>query len=913
MNYKDWNDAIARFFFNENKSEKEVFLFITKNDISKIGKSVGLSGNSSDIFENYLQAIRNDLEKAPRLPIINRPLHFYQQWNINYNKEKKYPPYIGYLVLFILPLSSSSEANYNSNNYYGRLNDFLKKYRLIADKEIGTTDFKNIDELWKEIEEWSILVMNSEIGYFELHPFTHKKWIHVGKPLSQAIFPVSAINRLHDLYDFLGLVPNGILKEDKIREIIKKHGVKKLNLDKKTIDLILKSDNEIGLSIIRLIQRNYERWEGKIEEEYFDQYKKAYIISELRLCFEIDEMNEKINHYYRLYSTNEFPENLNLERKYPVRYKAKNWSDIICLPFSENLELIDKHNNWKARTHNKAIRFFINGKRDHLSGWVEVPNYTPDIKNIAIVKNNLKEEFEVWRSAFDQNDFREIKFDNPFSGYSIYEFENSKSKHPEFDEILYSNRNEVEFIEGLKLKPNTYFAETLPYVQLSKDFKAECNLISENDNLIKLEKVEDTPYYKFSGNTKNTSSITFLKTDGKLLKKLFIINKEDYTDAIKPYKSTNIDDLEISRAISEIKYSYRPLTNTSASYSKYERVDYAKKYTNDLLLYYLTYKREIKINDFYKAFEEMYLKFIDTGKKIEIQLLRRLSMRMYYNLGHTEIDYRERKILINKPRLILVPSKFGRKASLIGGRSKALVSNLFKESERLGLSMKVNEQLKSLDDYNLPNYIELETGETYDGEKKLNRVARACGIQFDSSLLYQFDLINSCKNINEYESNLVPFENFIDKGYKAKTFNVDTLKFTNSKIKNIDKDLSLVEYKVNEYTYRMIIWIDQIPYEVNRDWGRFLLLKRLSKQVIFFADNKRSAVTFLIPTSVTLPDLFDRALTTIDGYIPESKFLKVREFETYFKVYKSIPLQIARELCRKLDQPERSAKIEKEL
>lgn len=929
MNYIEWNNAIAKFFFNEKKSEKEVFLFITKNDISKIGKSVGLSGNNDEVFENYIQAIRSDLKKWFRLPLIKRPLQWYKKWDQDFDKKSEFPPYIGYLVSFILPLTSSKNTKYNANNFYGRLNDFLEEYTLIEHENIGTPQFKKLDILWRDLENWSILTKNTELGYFELHPFTHKEWVYVGKPLSQAIFPVTAINNLHDLYDRLGLVPGGKLKEEKVREIVKKYGEQKLNLESKTVDLIQKPENEIGLSIVKLIQRNYERWEGINEELITDEKEPSFIVSELRLCFEIDKVNESIQHYYRLYSTNEYPENLNFGGKLPVKYKANNWSDIIQLPFNEKSEFIDRHNKWKARINDKTIRFFVNGKMFHLSGWVEVPNYVPNVKNIVLVKNENREEFKDWKDDFEPKDFSEIEYENAFLKYSLFEFENPKNRHPNFDEISNVSNKKIEFVGGLKLKPNTYFAEVLPFVNIAEEYKNEIRLLDEKNRIVELKKVNDTPFLKLPDKLTKSSRLKFCEGEDKdrPLKNLFIVKKEDYSDAIVPYRTPPIDnngriiikgdqqEPEKDSTVNEIgtiKYSYKPLKKGAVSYSKYERVDYAKNYINDLLLYFLTYKRELITGEFNKAFEELLLNKNNADRDLEIQKSRRLSLRMYYNLGHVEILYSKRKVFTYKPKLILIPTETGRKALLIGGRSNALVSNLFNESESLGLSMNVTPHSTSQDHFVLPNKIELQAGGTFDGEKKLKRAAINCGIAFESDLLFHYNSISNCADIFDYENELVPKENFVDKGYKARIFNVDLLKFRDSKVKEIDKNLSLVEYKVNEYTYRIIYWLEQIPYEVDRDWGRFLLLKKLKKQVVFFTD-KKNTVTILIPTSVVLPRLFDRALATIDGYIPESKLLEIREFKTYFKVYKSIPLQIARELCRKLAQPERSVKIKIDL
>ena len=96
---------------------------------------------------------------------------------------------------------SKSFIHFRANNYYGKVTEFFRKNEIIglADKICFKT-FSAISYLWNELEEWSIITKNCELGVFELKQFGNRNWIHVGKPLSQCILPPSAINKLPELF-----------------------------------------------------------------------------------------------------------------------------------------------------------------------------------------------------------------------------------------------------------------------------------------------------------------------------------------------------------------------------------------------------------------------------------------------------------------------------------------------------------------------------------------------------------------------------------------------------------------------------------------------------------------------------------------------------------------------------------------
>ena len=67
MNYTDWNQLIGKYFFNTSMSEKEVFLFMSKEDLICLGRPYFDSEEYSDdnfILRDFISATKKGVEGA---------------------------------------------------------------------------------------------------------------------------------------------------------------------------------------------------------------------------------------------------------------------------------------------------------------------------------------------------------------------------------------------------------------------------------------------------------------------------------------------------------------------------------------------------------------------------------------------------------------------------------------------------------------------------------------------------------------------------------------------------------------------------------------------------------------------------------------------------------------------------------
>jgi hypothetical protein len=156
MTYPEWNEHIASYFFKPENAGKNILFYLTKQDLIKYSRAVIDGLQDEEIWTDFINAITfengpsNNL--ATHFSPITRPFKLWSDWN-----RIDTPPFIGYLILYIIPLTETYDEHFNATNYYGKVNVFFKKYRILNDlteHSIGTLNFQTISHLWNALEEW---------------------------------------------------------------------------------------------------------------------------------------------------------------------------------------------------------------------------------------------------------------------------------------------------------------------------------------------------------------------------------------------------------------------------------------------------------------------------------------------------------------------------------------------------------------------------------------------------------------------------------------------------------------------------------------------------------------------------------------------------------------------------------------
>ena len=485
--YLKWNDAIAEHFFNEEMSGKSVYLYITKDEIIDIGeKIIEDAENRNSIWENYCLTINNALSGND---LLDKLLYSFAINNAE-RKQRFYPLYLGCLVLSVIPLTSF-EGKYSTANYYDAVNDFLKSNNLTVIPRQNSSN--NWNKIWKDLEDWSINGWNGELGVFKMMTLHHE---YVGKPLSQCLISRKQLKKLPQFYDSCNLLPNEIISNKTIRDLLLRNRPNILEF-KNSIYEIIKTNDELGKTIIEIIRNEYLKWNGEIH--IYDNNNVAiqnhYTLSPIKLCMRLDNEMENVSFYYRLSSQNTFPIDLRFG-DYDCMEQQKGWSKPLKFEkcFYNSFEFVDKQNKWKTRYNFDKIKLLIDGysSPDKLEDKVECKklNFYSDM--YLIVESKSVEEIIKWSSTFNQGDFEEIKYFNEiYPDYYLYKFRNPTASCKYFDLLtLYDDKLEIVLEGGLNCGRRSFLSCILPEIIINNSKGVEKVFLKYEDDEKEIELIK---------------------------------------------------------------------------------------------------------------------------------------------------------------------------------------------------------------------------------------------------------------------------------------------------------------------------------------------------------------------------------------------------------------------------------------
>ncbi|MCM8529328.1 MAG: hypothetical protein NE327_22590, partial [Lentisphaeraceae bacterium] len=735
MKYIEWNNELGKWFFNKQKAEQEVFLFATVSDVVEVGKRCGLNKFDNEIFLDFLNALKSGPSDCPESNCMLKKARFaHKQWTLfQKNKSDELPLYLGYLILFVLPLTEMGNLNRKANSYYPQAKDFFKRYELPLLPY--QTDRNNWNELWEDLEKWSILTKNTELGYFELHPFKNKKWIYVGKPLSQSIFPTQSLKRLPQFFQIAGFSPEDHVDSDVIRESLCKFGGKYLHLRNELIDIIRDSTNELGCSIISLVNKKLQSWTGESDEQDLDGNisKKGITTVCLRLCMEGNTLHG-YEAYYRVYTRLDYPENLNFtfeRQEYLCQHFNKGWSKPLSLPFREIIELNNKQNKWNAKFHSRPVRVLAEGQNFHLNGWVET-SHLVSAKMIILAKKEYSRSIEEWGQCFSSGCFKRLgKFQN---NYDLFEIKNPPFNHPDIPLLQYRTDKRIVMVDGLKVGVRSWLDKPLPDVKLENGTGKESLYITYEDsheNIYLDQKYTGQPVWVLPSTIEiNRGFYLKVKTEsvnGDKLKNYISVSQitSGNYDTSQPPARNSLGEV-LSYPYGEEYIVGNSLITCNRSRYKIRQEPYKSDFNpiqttckpnvlgsvdvkHETLLEFLTVKKAFKVKDYYEAFEIILFNTF-TSKEIEsfeinLSKLKRWSLNYLDSMGIVDYEYGTGKIFVNSPQFLPIPTSQGRKVLLSGGRTRNLMKKLLSECNKNELYITSEKQDSSFSPFLLPSTI----------------------------------------------------------------------------------------------------------------------------------------------------------------------------------------------------------------
>ena len=936
MNYLQWNEHISNHFFKPVNAGKDILFYLTQQDLIKFTRQYFNGATDEDIWNDFLNAIKYDDQKKSNLikpySPITRPLQLYANWN-----RVDTPPFIGYLILYIIPLTETYDEHFNTTNYYGKVNLFFKRYEILnqfTENCIGTGNYQNISNLWNELEEWAVITKNCDLGIFELRKFGNPNWIHVGKPFSQCVLPPSAINRLPELYFEAGLIPDSHYSQEEYRKILLRYGSKILGLKESVTELIKRSEtNELGQSIIEIVKREYNKWTGETHQEEEEgviyRTKRNYTVAPLFLQFKLNYNDGQIFFSYRIHSSNEFPEDLKFDT-FEILYEINGWSKTLNINFKESLELPDRFNKWIARFPDREVRLFISAGIFQLSSdyWIESESLSKTDPMFLLCKAEKKQSILEWSKTFRNGDFLEEEFEGLPANYSLFRILNPTTSHPDISLLTLYFEKKIELIGGLKVNFRTFINDFLPEIEIINSDGTE--------KLFLQYKITGDKYYLQKKRSTNNKWLLpndillnvdfYIKIEGASLMgneiAYNIISSNDSAQKVDGLQLPKRDSFGRLANIDLKQYCLgsnivNPSKASQRYYSAWENffittneditdhITFAK-YNNDcgnMLSSFLTLKNVLTTEEFYRAFEFYYSKeFGESQSSLNINLTstKKAALNFYDYIGFLDYDYETKIIVVNSSQFIFIPSIKGRKVMLIGGRDSTLINAITTIAPKYNLQVEIIKQLSSNERLLLPDIITIKAfGKRSEGfgERNFNSLANELNIKFSQNDFIQLALKLFSAEISQYENDLLSYNETSQDDYDwaRRIFNPDTLSFERNELPTFDKSFSLIEYKLNEYTYYYKLWKNSSCYSVDKNWGKFIALKQFNKHIILF-DGKHNKVA--IPCETPLPRLLSESIMLLSGLAPDFRNISGK----LYRVYENIPGIFTENLFHKLGQ-----------
>ncbi|TDO29252.1 hypothetical protein [Sediminibacterium goheungense] len=959
MKYLQWNHIIGEYLFNQNMANREVLLYVTQKEISELGIIKFNIATEKESWADFCKAIKGDFpETSSKIHFIDKFLVVANKWKsferivfeLNKNEDLKidsisiyhpdnkivYPFYLAYLIILIIPLTDNVNE-FRANSFFPPLNNFLQK-NGITNKRIGT--IQEIDWVWNNLEKWSKEHYKTDLGYFTERRLGNHNWVYVNKAFSQCLLTPKNIRDIPNIFWKSDIAPNSIIPEKQFQRIITLYGVSQAGFSPRIISIVADEENPLRKVIIDIVKREYINWKGDVieydEDDKISTPKSGWVYATLLSAFNLNKADESFNHFYYLFSPYDFPDELHLDGN-EVLNSGNGYSKPLAIKFNQSLNLKDDQNKWKASTTKNEIIIYTSGLYFGLpaDNFIETDKISKRSQMYLLCSDSKKQSIEEWGSNFKKGDFNYIDFDKVPTGFNLFKFKNPPHSHPTEEILRITTKKKLEFRGGIRIKNRGYLKNLLPKIYIDGADGTENVFLEYSDTNQRISLCQNSVIPE-----------EFIIPDSVICNQNFLvkIENENIVNSELPYQIIDIDfnpldivneNLTKRNCFGEISDSSDEfyVTGSNTTYNEWKRQAscsmpfFSNSYVSsqffinnnqfelhkgNLILQILTMKRNLKFQEFSDIIDSIenienfwgLSKFQQSPKYI-----KQTAISFYDYLGYLDYDYFLDKITINKPQFVIIPSKYSLKAILIGGHSKSFIENLQEICNIHEVNLEIIPQNKQLEIYYLPDLIRLTPANcnncTY-AWKKLQRIAGDLNIEFritekpiPQPQIIQFGLQDFSETIEGYKKNILA-NKFIEKPnyeWARKVFDINQLKFVKDTTE-IDKNLSLQEYYVR-YQYTHILWLDGKSYEVDRNWGKFLILSEKNKNIIYYNINTEELA---IPKYIQLPRLIAESIMLLSGEAPYYKNINIDGSNLIYQFYQNVPKIFAENLFKKFNQ-----------
>ncbi|MGB8689784.1 MAG: hypothetical protein WCD53_20950 [Microcoleus sp.] len=480
MDYLKWNNSIAAHFFKNEMAGRSVHLYVTEELITDIGQESGAD------FSDFIEAIKIGLPGAKRKGLCVKAWETQENWL----RELDYPPYIGYLALFVL--AAGIEGDFAAHSYYPRLRTLLGEEPTPGQYP----SFDRMSKLWEDLEKWSNEDKSGELGIFNSNSVGKRK--HIGLPIAQTLLTEKERRALPAIFAAADLDPISYPAEGAIALLLAKYGRKQLR--KRTLSLLeeTRDSEELRQALLEWIIDELRAWDGTAEDS-----GKTQIYGLLRLCCKLDSIAKRATLSLRCSTKHEFPEEdllLFLEDN-SQSFSCYEESGGLSSPLiseSDGKPLVGCEFDWlkglQVRSADSSstkwcfklpaspIRVFVNGDTQGLPGIVEVRQLPTQQPFYLAAHEQCLELLTIWGELSCQG-FEKLQIiDGLPSGWHLFKAQAACSDElikQEYPILAFPTNVRLELAGGIRLeRGNKFFNFAPPKLILqgvSESIKVYCN------------------------------------------------------------------------------------------------------------------------------------------------------------------------------------------------------------------------------------------------------------------------------------------------------------------------------------------------------------------------------------------------------------------------------------------------------
>ena len=367
--YNQWNEALAARFFNTALAGRNVHLYVNQVLIDDMEQEMREAGTFLAAVAGQPSTYYEDREH-----ICQSAYREFSSWR---NTRLNFPPYIGYLCLFVL--ASDTDGDFAPHAYYPRLRNLL-----MTERKSGSLPwFDRMRELWDDLEIWSLIDRQGELGIFQSRYIGGN--VHIGYPLSQTILAEQDRRVLPHVFYMAGLDPTSIHQDDEIAMALRSQTARKL-LRARTVQMAESSDDDRYNALIDAVSDELMAWDGTIKEPGPSRSQITQTFAGLRICIEVNRAAGIVKSSIRCKLNREFPEKgLTLDCGLRAEEDVNGWSlpvksadtgktlDASLLNWFNGETMRATSPSYQMKLKGYPVRIFTSGLPEGISGLVEAP------------------------------------------------------------------------------------------------------------------------------------------------------------------------------------------------------------------------------------------------------------------------------------------------------------------------------------------------------------------------------------------------------------------------------------------------------------------------------------------------------------------------------------------------------------